>query len=673
MASTVLISQIADKTPGTSWTITNNPTSGGNAYLAAGVGSTGDKVLYLRGLSAGIPLDADIQGITVSMSIAPSGGATFSSTDYLLVNIGQITNFINPANTGVEKTQSLDGLGSTTVTFGGSTDEWGKAFWTRFQFVYGLDQFGISIRKTGATRGITVSNVVITVHYALQTTLTGSRAPVPKDPLSSQIETIYPEKVNGVDDRSIIKSADINALGDALYNLQRSVVDQVDDPDTVQVFGGLAGESLLLTSIYVSGTVTNFSDDLTFDEIRVNNVSTVNVNGLSNIVRSNFPAIPAGKSINYEFAEGHCWTTNSSGSTLPLKLTVGGFAISNTTNIQNHRLTFRVSSPNNLALISGNMVNGYGGIYVPQDGAVSEYGLYSELIVRPDNVEGSPNIPGLTVTYNNGNSSDPSGAQGFKVKAEDAYNSSGQLVKKRFIQAQTLDENVTSALGKGVKFTDRTNSKFDAVDFGLYQGALSNRPLLDAWDFTRTGIFLAASGSGANLNGYGVMFTRGPDNGLNPTAWLVKFTNWNSSTPVAFPNYSSANGYQTFPWPGGNTQIQALSSYAVVVPSLADLTDAKNFRFTVVVSGSTAILTLEQYSFNTVTWSTVLTATDSSSPYLSSGKSGLFMVEPVLPKPRANVMAGRILLEGLTFSYKTAYTQTPVTFQGRIIGMGKLK
>ena len=675
MSVATLTASTLDVTPGSSWNFSGNPTAGGSANIASGIGNSGDKLMYLRGLSAGIPLDARIDGIEISLNISPTGGVTFQSDDFLKVNFGYITDFSVPVSGGVEKTTSLNGLGAgSTVVFGGSTDQFGKAFWSRYQLMWGGNAFGVSVRRLSSARGIIVNSVTINIYYTLSPTLVGSRAPVPKDTLSAQADTIYPLKTNGVDDTTVIRSSDINALGDALYNLEKSVVTVVDDPNTVQAFGGNFGESLIFTNIYVTGVVTDFSQDLYYDETNsTTNGLGIVVRGLDQIARTETASIPNGKSVDFEFVHGHAWATNASGAIIPLNLSIGGLAIQKNGS-QQHRLTFRATAPLDVSAGTTQSLGGYAGMYAPVDGAVSAYSQFAELNIRPDNIDYSPNIPGFTVTYNNGATPNSSGAQGFKSRVLNATDSFGLQIKKRYVGLQTVDQSVTTEYSKGVKFTNTPLSKYDYVNFTIAQAALGATTATSAWEFTRAGLFVWGTGTPTSLSGYGVMLTRGPNNTSHCAAWLVKFVNWDSTVSVSFPNYNVTNGWQSFPWPGGNTQIQNIgNTYVEITPTLAATSNPKNHRIQVSTDGSTTTVILQEQDFLTGTWSTIITGSDFSSPYIVGGKSGLFMVSPNPGVPRTNVQISSVLLGGVTFGYLTNYTQQPVKFEARIMGIGRLK
>jgi hypothetical protein len=415
---------------------------------------------------------------------------------------------------------------------------------------------------------------------------------------------------------------------------------------------------------------------------------------MTNVYRSLYPLLPNNTSVEYEFVGGHAWVTSSSGTVIPANLNVSALALQNLNNVQSSRLALRVTSASAATLANYTNLNGYAGIYIPSDGVASEFNDFAEFKVIPPAIDGSPNIPGFGVTYTNGASYSVNDPQPFVSAIYQQLNGVGQPVFIPLLEHADNKFNSINVFAKGYKEVNNA-SKFDYVEAEIWSGVTPDVvPTgwgIASWAFHRSGIFLFGSGTGASLSGYALLFTKGGRSSrdsltLNVTPgtdgygvmWLVKLTNLNTATLVDYTGFStsSTTAYQTFPWPGANTQIQALSSYNPIgTPSnqLSDISLSKRYRFSVTVVASTAVLKLESYSYGTNSYTTVATATDSSSPYLVAGKAGFFQIKPNLPVNSSSLIYGSVGFKDMEFGYQSIPATSNITMEARIFALGRLK
>jgi hypothetical protein len=666
MANIDLIPQAvaASPTSPNTWTGTGVPGFGlgGTWSLGSGHSTSGEAIMFLQSFTAGVPLDAKVSGVAVSFDVSTSG--TFTGSDILKINIGALSNTNVIVEGGTEKSIVLTGLSGSTVVTGSVSDNWSRSFWSRFDF--NSSSFAVSFRREGTSQ-ITLSNIKVIAYYTLEDHLVGSRAPVPKTVLATQADVIFPVKNNGVDDSAVVRSADVNLLGDGLYNLQRIFVDQNETSTNLKAVGGLSGENLILTTLFVSGTVSDFSSDLIYDEVKNGAESKITSTGIKTLNR-NLIKIPDGKEIDFDFLSGYGWvaTKNLIETKKPLVCSLNNYNLNTKNGTSKHRLSFRLGSNDSLSLADEIEANGYSGLFIPNDGAASAIQGYSELMTIPENVNNSTKISGLLGTYISAYVGD-SVAAPFRVALLTKTDVDGEVTYKKGIKAIVLDNDTVS---KGIRETNTTIG-YEYARFNILKGIGSSTS-----DFFRGGLFLYGSlPTASTLNAYAVLFTRGSNTETATTtaAWLVKLSGWNISSNYAYANYSNAASWSTFP---SVTNITALTS-ATLLTSYPDddwTSDRPTYEFSVTTSGAVSTLNLKEFNTDTGEWETLLTYADSSSPITVPAKSGLINIGATLPIPTTQVnTATNLIFEDLVFGLKQGQTRPEVVFEARFICMGRMK
>ena len=668
MSSVNLIPSKIQSTSSPSWTFTGNPCASGSMSILPSYGVSGEAVAYLYGLSSGIPLDSVITGI--SLSLTPSSTGTLSGS--ISVGIGFLQSFTGPLTYGAEKTIGVAGSGGMVVTFGGSGDLWQRPLWSRAQFCYGSPgALGFSIRRSG-TPQLTISNVVITVYYTLSSNLTGSRAPIPGDPIA--VPDVFPLKSDGTGDLSAITSSEVNKLGDALYNLELNSVNASQPSNTVYVYGGAAGQSLILGSVYVSGFVSDFNNDVVYDEVVGSNGSTIFSSGVSSLYRT-MPSIPDNTAVYFDVIGGQSWLVGSDGTVVPTEISFGGFAIQNTDGVQYQRLSFRVAGDTGVGIADTLSAGNYFGLLTKNVGPGSSLNKYTLFPIQPIGTNGSPNITGLGSTYQGANNYSSSGSpQPFVI----ANYTESAISTVQAIRFQAKDPTVGNKVASGVKKT-LSNGVFDCLEFEVQQSTNYDVSGSGYVDTQRCGAFLYGSDSSSGINGYGVLFSKGDATAApHGVLWLVKLNNLEPKNAVLYTYTTAATGYLAFPWPVGNSTLQNIGVQPYVLTdnhSLTNPANVKKLRLVAQAASGNVVLSLQEFSPTTNTFATVLSTTDSSSPYIPSGSavSGLYQIAPTIPLTYGLPANSFFDLVNLNFGFVSAPSVGAVQFHARIAAFGRLQ
>lgn len=669
MSDLQLTPQYASMTSGSNtWSITGDLTSTGRATLTSGDGTVGEKVLFLFGLPASIPLDAEINSIAVSLIGKCSSGSF--TTEELKANLGlYVGDTDQPFTLGTERTLSLTGHSSGTLTF--SASEWGKAFWTRKELLYGNPNpiFGVSLRRVG-TKGLEVTSPQVIVNYTQNTTLVGSRVAPP----FSQVPLTIPEKFDGSGEENTVKSDEVNLLGDALYNIEKASIDTADFNDDIKSVGSSAGMDMITATVFVSGTLGGVYDSVFYEEINDGTATSTNSLGIRSAA-SVVPSIPPGKQVIFEAVGGIGYIVTASGTVFPSLFTPGCLAIRREkTGQHKHRLSFRLDS-STIERASESMSKGsYQGSFVTLANPVISVSNQLSFTVPLNSPDGSPNIVGMTPTYTSFSGWSNLDPQPFLVQA---YNDSGtqQTIRKLLFTSKT-----GASLTKGYKWVDN-NTNYDTVEFdinslltydysvgGSYIGSENARRLF------RGGFILKASGSFGALSGYGLMLATGQPqttstySGTPAVAWLVKLSALDLNDRYDWGvSLASSNYYQTFPWPGSNSMVTSIgSTYAPLSVAASGA-----YRFTAVASGAVTVVKFE--SINNITGAATVLLNYVDNTPLTGTKSGFFQTAHTATGTTedklSNASAG---FDRVSYGFANSNQSQGIMFQARIQGIGRL-
>jgi len=660
MTVTLTPQYIAATQAANTWT-----TAGGISTLASSYGTGGDLVLFSYGLPASLPLDTEISGIEVCIDVAATSG-TFSY-ETIKVALGVFDGASSqPLSMSAEKAYSLSGIGTTatTIILGSVSDLWGKEFWTRKELLWGTPpQFGLSIRRLGTT-GIKASNISIVVSYTLKDTLTGSRAPAPFSGLPISI----PRKADGSGDESSIKSADINLLGDALYNLEKATADHTDLTNDIKAVSGYAGENLVAATVYVSGYVMPNEPIVFFEEI-VNDTpkdwktpgrNTVhNVQGITYAATA-VPSLPDGTQSVFEYLTGTAYAIDSDDNTYPLSLVPGSLAIRRSKGAHSHRLSFSLMDPYIEGTNTNMLVGDYSGIYLPTGYPMLGVLSPSNYTVDLDSPNGATAIRGMDDTQSSTtpSSSDP---QAFRVSY---YVDS---TTDRHLSVSTHD-------GSGIAGGYKLVTKTDDFDYALFEASeLLTYDIEVGGDrrrLIRCGPMLHVAGPVDSVSGYGLMITSGArkTGDTDPTplavAWIVKMSGLDLTTQQGpdLSTLSSPTHYETFPATTGLTNLG--STYIPVELSSLGL---HCYELRAVRGVGIVVLSLIDIYKPTGDMVVLLSAVDSSP--LAGTRCGIFSIPPI---EYSNMLSGVVGLEGITFGFTSGGTVQPIRFEARMQGIGRL-
>jgi len=669
MSDLQLTPQYASKTSGSNtWSLSGDITTTGNATIADSDGSVGEKVLFLFGLPASLPLDAEVNSIAVSLVGKCSSGSF--TTEELKANLGlYVGDTDQPFSMGTERTLSLTGHSSGTLTF--SASEWGKAFWTRKELLYGNPNpiFGVSLRRVG-TKGIEITHPQIVVNYTQSTTLVGSRVAPP----FSQVPLNIPEKFDGSGEENTVKSDEVNLLGDALYNIEKASIDTSDYNNDIKSVGSSAGMDMITTTVFVSGTLGSVYDSVYYEEINDGTATSTNSLGVRSAATV-IPSLPPGKQVIFEAVGGVGYIVTASGTVFPSLFTPGCLAIRREKNGKHkHRFSFRLDS-STLERASEPLSKGqYQGSFVTLSNPVISVSNQLQYTVPINSPDGSPNIVGMTPTYTSFSGWSNIDPQPFYVQA---YNDSNtQQTVRHLVFASKSGASLT----KGYKWVDN-NTNYDTVEFdinslatydyntsGSYLGSENSRRLF------RGGFLLKSSGSFGALSGYGLMITTGAPqttssySGPAAVAWLVKLSNLDLSNRYDWGvSLASNTYYQTFPWPGSNSMITNIGSTYTPLSIAA----SGAFRFTAAASGSVTVVKLE--SINNITGAATVLLNYVDNTPLTGDKSGFFQTAHTsagtTEEKLVNATAG---FDRVAFGFANSSQAQGIMFQARIQGIGRL-
>jgi hypothetical protein len=659
----ILAPQVIESTSTAVWTISGNLTAAGNAVVGAGVGTNQEAVLYLKQFIAAIPADHRITGISVKFTAT----GTFTTNDFLKINVGFYTAAGVPLADGVEKTVALNGLSGTPTTAGSSSDNWGKPFWTRQEINFNSNQaFAVSFSRVGSAQ-ITLTNVEIEVYTTAGATLIGSRAPAPGGFVAQSLATIIPTQTDGTGEVNVIKSADINLLGDALYNLEKFSTISDDLPNAVKVFGS----SVVFMGVNVTGQVSDFSKELSFEEIKDGTTTTIHSGGLKNVARTEI-ALPSNKSCDFSLVKGVSWLEKS-GVRVPLHTSVHSFVVEG----EKLRLALRFSALANQTNPAQLVRAPYSGLYYPDVTPSSTLMGQTLLDVDTLGIPGSSTIPGFTLTYPDGPTiSNPPNPQAVVYDPiQDAGNTTfGQPILIPAISLQSYDSAVPG-LTNGVKSTN-TLGDYNYVDFEIPQlESTYDQVSLGLYSMLRGGIFVCGQNDPTtNLSAYAVMFSKGPNDVSNTALmWLVKLVGYNTTVAQTYTGFNpgNANAYQTFPVTSASI-VNIGVTYHTVVGNLADPSSPKKYRLFTEVVGANTLARVEQYSPGSNTYTTVLSALDVSSPITTGGDGGFFEVKSTLPVNINQVKQSKVKFSSLVFGNSNPPTET-VELRCKIFALGSIK
>lgn len=238
-----------------------------NLYTTCAAGSgQASAILRLYDFSnLKLPINTEIVGLQVLVKAKTDSS---SSTAYLAFNYfisAGTNNSWTTVSTGVILTTSLSTSGQYYTVPSSTGSTWGFELrrydlW-RHTFSSGYNRyFGITCRASGDTTvNRQIDNIIVRVHYRTLTYLHGSRSGfVPRDPHSQDVilnstGSPIPLKYNSVDKAMLIKSEDMNLLGDAVYNTERVLKNA---EGLVRTFGGASRTKMFALSLTCTGAVT---------------------------------------------------------------------------------------------------------------------------------------------------------------------------------------------------------------------------------------------------------------------------------------------------------------------------------------------------------------------------------------------------------------------------------
>ena len=212
--------------PNGGWTDTNNAKTV-DTTVASTTTEGGNRLahLYLRGFTSAtaIPSGADITGIEVILKAKATGStADFGKVYCALLWDGNkrlYTDFKNPST----PTGSLSDL-----TMGSSSDYWGgfRPIKWDWWMVKNNPNFGIRITHANGTTGtLDVDGVTIRVHYTDDLEfLRGQSSVFPRDYDTFLTAHGTQGYTNTTDDIDRVRSAPVNQLGDAIYNVESFLI-----------------------------------------------------------------------------------------------------------------------------------------------------------------------------------------------------------------------------------------------------------------------------------------------------------------------------------------------------------------------------------------------------------------------------------------------------------------
>ena len=156
---------------GISWANTGNIVASDNSrstYTFNGIFSNQSaysSFLYASAFNAGLPSNALIQGIQISVEAQQSGGST-GTTNWNTVSLSKTGSTVGTNKGDATVIPTLENI----RTFGGPTDLWGTT-WTAADV--NASTFGILLRPVGSVSGgnrvVGVDQVTITIYYTATT------------------------------------------------------------------------------------------------------------------------------------------------------------------------------------------------------------------------------------------------------------------------------------------------------------------------------------------------------------------------------------------------------------------------------------------------------------------------------------------------------------------------
>lgn len=203
--------------------------------------------LIVKGWEDSLPADAVISGIIVSVK-------AYSTVVNDQIYVG-LTH--DSETTWGSLTSTVLSTSAATYTLGASGDNWGTGGLTLSSIKQNQD-FGIKVLAKSGSGQINIDYVYLTVYYTSNSDayLRGNRSNFPR-----AIDDITLAQ-NGTGGRNAIRTGDVdgtppspsvNLLGDCLYNIEKTLVQQTD---LVRSIGAVDAGNLYFYTITVTGTVS---------------------------------------------------------------------------------------------------------------------------------------------------------------------------------------------------------------------------------------------------------------------------------------------------------------------------------------------------------------------------------------------------------------------------------
>jgi hypothetical protein len=280
-----------------------------------------------------LPKDIQIDGVEILVDSYVASGATGTPSItlyyYTISSLNKSENKVSDTITG----------GATTLTLGGSADLWD------FELLYSelnssTSGFSLHVGPTAAIDQILyLRNIRLRLHYTQKEHLVGNRSKFSfktrnwqnvgfdggkqfdvnmAGGVANDSTSFIKRKFNSADPSSQVKSEDVNLLGDALYNIEYSIL---NNDESVRAN---LGSKLYIFSITVTGTVAGSGSIGEFARVRRNSSYSYAQQGLNNIGRIKMPSVNA--RISCHFTSAVAWVT-SGATTSALYVQPHGFFV----------------------------------------------------------------------------------------------------------------------------------------------------------------------------------------------------------------------------------------------------------------------------------------------------------------------------------------------------------
>mgnify|MGYP003347638889 CR=1 FL=1 len=274
-----------------------------------------------------LPVDAVVSGLSV-------GVHAFGS----VINLSLQAALTHDGSTAWGSWKTITNLSTseTTYTLGASGDVWSTGG-IPLSAIRNNTKFGLLIKPSSGVGVIHVQYVFIRVYYTSANSLylNGSRSSFPR-----ALDTI-PMAANGTAPNNQIRTGDkagtpiapgINLLGDCLYNIEKTLIQQ---GDVVRGYGSPAGQALYLFTITITGTVRTFWPSINWEvgvhedfgrvvwDSLMMSPNVLDVDDNSTVHRT-WPCLP-GQLLNFDFVGGFGWHRETGGTITHLNVTPKSF------------------------------------------------------------------------------------------------------------------------------------------------------------------------------------------------------------------------------------------------------------------------------------------------------------------------------------------------------------